>query len=53
MCAFVFLLTDRMLSTGDVQGGLRKLETLLRAIKYPGHVNFNGYRLNYLRQGQE
>ncbi|XP_019121468.1 centrosomal protein of 44 kDa isoform X1 [Larimichthys crocea] len=31
-----------MLSTGDVQGCLRKLETLLRAIKYPGHVDYNG-----------
>ncbi|XP_051242399.1 centrosomal protein of 44 kDa isoform X2 [Dicentrarchus labrax] len=31
-----------MLSTGDVQGYLRKLETLLRAIKYPGFVDYNG-----------
>ncbi|XP_037327415.1 centrosomal protein of 44 kDa isoform X3 [Pungitius pungitius] len=31
-----------MLSTGDVQGFLRKLETLLRAIKYLGHVDYNG-----------
>ncbi|TKS69409.1 Centrosomal protein of 44 kDa [Collichthys lucidus] len=31
-----------MLSTGDVQGCLRRLETLLRAIKYPGHVDYNG-----------
>ncbi|KAM8879478.1 centrosomal protein of 44 kDa isoform 3-T6 [Spinachia spinachia] len=31
-----------MLSTGDVQGCLRKLETLLRAIKYLGHVDYNG-----------
>ncbi|XP_034544912.1 centrosomal protein of 44 kDa [Notolabrus celidotus] len=30
-----------MLSTGDVQGCLRKLETLLRAIKYPGNVDYN------------
>ncbi|XP_068582746.1 centrosomal protein of 44 kDa isoform X1 [Cebidichthys violaceus] len=31
-----------MQSTGDVQGCLRKLETLLRAIKYPGYVDYNG-----------
>ncbi|XP_040892181.1 centrosomal protein of 44 kDa [Toxotes jaculatrix] len=31
-----------MQSTGDVQGCLRKLETLLRVIKYPGHVDYNG-----------
>ncbi|XP_054461042.1 centrosomal protein of 44 kDa [Anoplopoma fimbria] len=31
-----------MMSTGDVQGCLRKLETLLRAIKYPGYVDYNG-----------
>nr|XP_061791481.1 centrosomal protein of 44 kDa [Nerophis lumbriciformis] len=31
-----------MLPTGDVQGCLRKLETLLRIIKYPGHVDYNG-----------
>ncbi|KAL6109958.1 cep44 [Pungitius sinensis] len=31
-----------MLSTGDVQGFLRKLETLLRAIKYLGHVDYTG-----------
>ncbi|XP_008300003.1 centrosomal protein of 44 kDa [Stegastes partitus] len=31
-----------MLSTGDVQGCLRKLETLLRLIKYPGHVDYDG-----------
>ncbi|XP_030000566.1 centrosomal protein of 44 kDa isoform X2 [Sphaeramia orbicularis] len=31
-----------MLSTGDVQGGLRKLETLLRVIKFPGHVDYTG-----------
>ncbi|XP_067440582.1 centrosomal protein of 44 kDa [Thunnus thynnus] len=31
-----------MLSTGDVQGCLRKLETLLRVIKYPGHVDYSG-----------
>lgn len=31
-----------MLSTGDVQGCLRKLETLLRAIKYPGYVDYDG-----------
>ncbi|KAM9363181.1 centrosomal protein of 44 kDa [Symphorus nematophorus] len=31
-----------MLSTGDVQGCLRKLETLLRVIKYPGYVDYNG-----------
>ncbi|XP_070712573.1 centrosomal protein of 44 kDa [Pempheris klunzingeri] len=31
-----------MLSAGDVQGSLRKLETLLRAIKYPGLVDYDG-----------
>ncbi|XP_030284130.1 centrosomal protein of 44 kDa isoform X2 [Sparus aurata] len=31
-----------MLSTGDVQGFLRRLETLLRVIKYPGYVDYNG-----------
>nr|XP_020493424.1 centrosomal protein of 44 kDa-like [Labrus bergylta]XP_020493425.1 centrosomal protein of 44 kDa-like [Labrus bergylta] len=31
----------KMLSTGDVQGCLRKLETLLRVIKYPGQVDYN------------
>uniref|UniRef100_A0A3B4GGK0 Centrosomal protein of 44 kDa n=1 Tax=Pundamilia nyererei TaxID=303518 RepID=A0A3B4GGK0_9CICH len=31
-----------MLSTGDVQGYLRKLEALLRVIKYPGYVDYNG-----------
>ncbi|KAM3624626.1 uncharacterized protein V6R79_025722 [Siganus canaliculatus] len=31
-----------MQSTGDVQGCLRKLETLLRVIKYPGHVDYSG-----------
>ncbi|KAG7215262.1 hypothetical protein INR49_022647 [Caranx melampygus] len=31
-----------MLSTGDVHGCLRKLETLLRVIKYPGYVDYNG-----------
>ncbi|XP_076004054.1 centrosomal protein of 44 kDa [Genypterus blacodes] len=31
-----------MLSAGDVQSFLRKLETLLRAIKYPGPVDYNG-----------
>ncbi|XP_059190234.1 centrosomal protein of 44 kDa isoform X2 [Centropristis striata] len=31
-----------MLSTGDVNGCLRKLETLLRSIKYPGYVDYNG-----------
>ncbi|XP_034045057.1 centrosomal protein of 44 kDa isoform X2 [Thalassophryne amazonica] len=31
-----------MLSTGDVQGSLRKLESLLRVIKYPGLVDYNG-----------
>ncbi|XP_047433529.1 centrosomal protein of 44 kDa [Mugil cephalus] len=31
-----------MFSTGDVQGCLRQLETLLRAIKYPGQVDYNG-----------
>uniref|UniRef100_A0A3Q0R8B7 Centrosomal protein of 44 kDa n=1 Tax=Amphilophus citrinellus TaxID=61819 RepID=A0A3Q0R8B7_AMPCI len=31
-----------MLSTGDVEGGLRKLEALLRVIKYPGYVDYNG-----------
>ncbi|KAM9314735.1 centrosomal protein of 44 kDa [Pholidichthys leucotaenia] len=30
-----------MLSTGDVQGCLRKLEGLLRAIKYPGQVDYD------------
>ncbi|XP_036956722.1 centrosomal protein of 44 kDa isoform X4 [Acanthopagrus latus] len=31
-----------MLSTGDVQGCLRQLEALLRVIKYPGYVDYNG-----------
>ncbi|XP_077381111.1 centrosomal protein of 44 kDa [Festucalex cinctus] len=31
-----------MLPTGDVQGCLRKLDTLLRIIKYPGHVDYSG-----------
>ncbi|KAF1395669.1 hypothetical protein PFLUV_G00014010 [Perca fluviatilis] len=31
-----------MLSSGDVHGCLRKLETLLRLIKYPGYVDYNG-----------
>uniref|UniRef100_A0A3P8S561 Centrosomal protein of 44 kDa n=1 Tax=Amphiprion percula TaxID=161767 RepID=A0A3P8S561_AMPPE len=31
-----------MLSTGDVQGCLRKLEALLRVIKYPGYVDYDG-----------
>ncbi|XP_041789868.1 centrosomal protein of 44 kDa isoform X2 [Chelmon rostratus] len=31
-----------MLSTGDVQGCLRKLESLLRVIKYPGYVDYSG-----------
>ncbi|XP_033976778.1 centrosomal protein of 44 kDa isoform X3 [Trematomus bernacchii] len=31
-----------MLSNGDVNACLRKLETLLRTIKYPGHVDYNG-----------
>ncbi|GAA6227163.1 centrosomal protein of 44 kDa [Lates japonicus] len=31
-----------MLSTGDVHGYLRKLEKLLRLIKYPGNVDYNG-----------
>ncbi|XP_077461743.1 centrosomal protein of 44 kDa [Stigmatopora argus] len=31
-----------MLPTGDVQGCLRKLETLLRIIKYPGNVDYTG-----------
>ncbi|XP_031605066.1 uncharacterized protein LOC116327593 isoform X2 [Oreochromis aureus] len=31
-----------MLSTGDVQGYLRKLEALLRVIKYPGYIDYNG-----------
>ncbi|XP_077426064.1 deoxycytidylate deaminase isoform X2 [Vanacampus margaritifer] len=31
-----------MLPTGDVQGCFRKLDTLLRFIKYPGHVDYNG-----------
>ncbi|KAM7393522.1 hypothetical protein PAMP_020386 [Pampus punctatissimus] len=30
------------MSTGDVQGCLRKLENLLRVIKYPGHVDYSG-----------
>lgn len=30
------------MSTGDVQGGLRDLEALLRVIKYPGHVDYSG-----------
>lgn len=30
-----------MLPTGDVQGGIRKLETLIRTIKYTGPVNYN------------
>ncbi|KAF3851793.1 hypothetical protein F7725_005148 [Dissostichus mawsoni] len=32
----------KMLSNGDVNACLRKLETLLRTIKYPGHVDYNG-----------
>ncbi|XP_017287560.1 centrosomal protein of 44 kDa isoform X2 [Kryptolebias marmoratus] len=31
-----------MLSAGDVQSYVRKLESLLRGIKYPGHVDYNG-----------
>ncbi|XP_013879053.1 centrosomal protein of 44 kDa [Austrofundulus limnaeus] len=31
-----------MLSAGDVQSSLRKLESLLRRIKYPGPVDYNG-----------
>lgn len=31
----------KMLPTGDIQGGLRKLETLLRVIKYTGNVDYN------------
>ncbi|XP_053275055.1 centrosomal protein of 44 kDa [Pleuronectes platessa] len=31
-----------MLSTGDVQGCLHKLESLLRVIRYPGYVDYNG-----------
>ncbi|XP_068448577.1 centrosomal protein of 44 kDa [Clinocottus analis] len=31
-----------MLSTGDVQGCLRQLEPLLRTMKYPGYVDYNG-----------
>ncbi|XP_037545946.1 centrosomal protein of 44 kDa [Nematolebias whitei] len=31
-----------MLSAGDVQSYLRTLESLLRGIKYPGHVDYNG-----------
>ncbi|KAF3687101.1 Centrosomal protein of 44 kDa [Channa argus] len=31
-----------MLSAGDIQGCLRKLETLLRVIKYPGYVDYSG-----------
>nr|XP_019939484.1 PREDICTED: centrosomal protein of 44 kDa isoform X2 [Paralichthys olivaceus] len=31
-----------MLSTGDVQGCLRTLESLLRVIRYPGCVDYNG-----------
>ncbi|KAG7457275.1 hypothetical protein JOB18_035961 [Solea senegalensis] len=30
-----------MLSTGDVHGCLRKLESLLRTIKFPGHVDYD------------
>ncbi|KAJ0051090.1 hypothetical protein NL108_012242 [Boleophthalmus pectinirostris] len=30
-----------MLPTGDVQGGLRKLESLIRTIKYTGPVNYS------------
>ncbi|KAI9536091.1 hypothetical protein NQZ68_037056 [Dissostichus eleginoides] len=33
---------SKMLSNGDVNACLRKLETLLRTIKYPGHVDYNG-----------
>ncbi|KAM9769452.1 centrosomal protein of 44 kDa isoform 2-T3 [Menidia menidia] len=32
----------KMLSTGDVQSCLRKLESLLRVIKYPGHMDYSG-----------
>ncbi|CAN9510693.1 unnamed protein product [Ophioblennius macclurei] len=31
-----------MLSTGDIKSGFRILEALLRAIKYPGQVDFRG-----------
>ncbi|KAI3352798.1 hypothetical protein L3Q82_019231, partial [Scortum barcoo] len=31
----------KMMSSGDIQGCLRKLETLLRVIKYPGSVDYN------------
>ncbi|XP_054635260.1 centrosomal protein of 44 kDa isoform X2 [Dunckerocampus dactyliophorus] len=31
-----------MQSSGDVQVSLRKLETLLRVVKYPGHVDYSG-----------
>ncbi|CAM9161256.1 unnamed protein product, partial [Lampetra planeri] len=31
-----------MMSTGDVQGCLRQLDALLRALKYPGHVDYGG-----------
>ncbi|CAG5946890.1 unnamed protein product [Menidia menidia] len=31
-----------MLSTGDVQSCLRKLESLLRVIRYPGHMDYSG-----------
>ncbi|XP_049899902.1 centrosomal protein of 44 kDa [Epinephelus moara] len=31
-----------MLSAGDVHGCLRKLESLLRVLKYPGNVDYNG-----------
>ncbi|XP_035492601.1 centrosomal protein of 44 kDa isoform X1 [Scophthalmus maximus] len=31
-----------MLSSGDVQGCLRGLESLLRAVRYPGHVDHSG-----------
>uniref|UniRef100_A0A8C6U742 Centrosomal protein of 44 kDa n=1 Tax=Neogobius melanostomus TaxID=47308 RepID=A0A8C6U742_9GOBI len=31
-----------MLPTGDIQGGLRKLESLIRTIKYTGSLNYNG-----------
>uniref|UniRef100_A0A671UWR2 Centrosomal protein of 44 kDa n=1 Tax=Sparus aurata TaxID=8175 RepID=A0A671UWR2_SPAAU len=39
---FFLFLQKNMLSTGDVQGFLRRLETLLRVIKYPGYVDYNG-----------
>lgn len=38
---FFKLKLKKMQCTGDVQGCLRKLESLLRAIKYPGNVDYS------------